>query len=356
MKRLIKFSGLLLLGIALAPCLLSHRAAAATAKPPTGITVSPAFAQISIQATESEYPFKFMITNDQNYPVTLSLSSADFNSLNETGGLFFVGSNPTDLQKRYGLAKWMSLPASTATIPAKKTVSLTASILNQDTLAPGGHYGAIMLSIASDSNASTSQNKVAVQPIASLLLFVNKVGGDIHKLNLTNVYIGRSFFGLPSSITSRFHNDGNTHLVPRGTVTITNSKGRLVGNGVINENSNLILPQTYRSFIVPIAKISRVSVLARYKVDVNYRFDGYDQFRTYQTSILVVTPIGFIAVALIVVIMGAGAYGLYKRRAQLRAIQKEFQKRWQEMYARISFVRPMKKTRKKKIHVKIEDE
>jgi hypothetical protein len=91
-------------------------------------------------------------------------------------------------------------------------------------------------------------------------------------------------------------------------------------------------------------------------VDVNYRFDGYDQFRTYQTSILVVTPIGFIAVALIVVIMGAGAYGLYKRRAQLRAIQKEFQKRWQEMYARISFVRPMKKTRKKKIHVKIEDE
>jgi hypothetical protein len=268
-----------------------------------------------------------------------------------------VGSNPTDLQKRYGLAKWMSIPESTVTIPAKKTISVTTSILNQDTLASGGHYGAIMLSIASGNNTIAYQNKVAVQPIASLLLFVNKVGGDIHKLNLTNVYIGRSFFGLPSNITLRFHNDGNTHLVPRGTVTITNPRGRLVGKGVLNENSNLILPQTYRSFNVPLVKIARVSILARYKVSVNYRFDGYDQFRTYQTSILVVTPIGFVVLALITVAIGAGAYMLYKRRAQVKAFQKEFQKRWQAMYARISFVRPMKKKpAKKKIPVKIEDE
>lgn len=356
MKRLAKFFGPLLLGFALVPFLLPHHAVAATAKAPTGITVSPAFAQISIQATESEHPFQFKIANNQNYSVTLSLSTADFNSLNETGGLFFVGSNPTDLQKRYGLAKWMSLPTSTVTIPAKKTISVTTSILNQDTLASGGHYGAIMLSIASGNNTIASQNKVAVQPIASLLLFVNKVGGDIHKLNLTNVYIGRSFFGLPSNITLRFHNDGNTHLVPRGTVTITNSKGRLVGEGVINENSNLILPQTYRSSSIPLVKISRVSILARYKVDVNYRFDGYDQFRTYQTSILVVTPIGFIVLALLAIATGVGTYWLFKKRVQLRALQKYFQKRWKEMYARISFVRPMKKTRKKKIHVKVDDE
>jgi hypothetical protein len=335
--------------------LLSRHAAAAVSKPPTGITISPAFAQISIQASESEHPFQFQITNNQNYPVTLSLSSADFNALNDTGGLFFVGSNPTALQKKYGLAKWMNIPTPTVAIPAKQTLGITISILNQATLTSGGHYGAIMLSIANGSSNSALQNKVAVQPIASLLLFVNKVGGDIYKLSLNNVFTTRAFFGLPSSTTLRFYNDGNTHLVPRGTITVTDSKGKLVSRGIINENSNIILPETYRRFSTSLIKISGISIMGRYKLDVNYRFDGYNQFRTYQTSFFVVTLAGFAIFGLMIAIIITGVYWSYKKRAQLKAFQIQFQKQWQTMYARITFVRPMKKKIKKKIPVKTED-
>jgi hypothetical protein len=336
-------------------CLLSHHAAVAASKLPTGITISPAFAQISIQATESEHPFQFQITNNQNYPVTLSLSSADFNALNDTGGLFFVGSNPTALQKKYGLTKWMSIPSSTITVPAKQTAKVEVSILNQDTLTSGGHYGAVMLSVAENTAASTSQNKISVQPVASLLLFVNKVGGDIYKLNLNNISITRSFFGLPSNTTLRFYNGGNTHLLPRGTINITNSGGKLVSRGIINENSNIVLPETYRRFSTPLIKTSGIGIMGKYKMDVNYRFDGYDQFRTYQTSFFVIAPLGFAIFGLIIAMIIAGVYWLYKRRAKLRVFQKELQKQWQTMYARISFVQPMKKKTKKKIPVKTED-
>jgi hypothetical protein len=359
LKKMTRFYKILLLCLALVPFLSLHHTFAAAntspSKPPTGITVSPAFAQISIQATETEHPFQFRMTNDQNFPVTLSLSSADFNALNDTGGLFFVGSNPTALQKKYGLAKWMSIPSSTVTVPAKQTANVEVSILNQDTLTSGGHYGAVMISIAENTAAPTAQNKISVQPVASLLLFVNKVGGDIYKLNLNNISITRSFFGLPSNATLRFYNGGNTHLLPRGTINITNSGGKLVGRGVINENSNIILPETYRRFSTPLIKISGIGIMGKYKMDVNYRFDGYDQFRTYQTSFFVIAPLGFAIIGLIFAAAGAGVYWLSKRRIQLKAFRKEFQKQWQTMYARITFVRPMKKKIKKKIPVKIKD-
>ena len=357
MRKAAKFRSLFIISAILVLCLLTNHAAAATTQTPTGITVSPAFAQISIQATETEHPFNFQITNNQDYPITLSLSSTDFNALNDTGGLFFVGSNPTAQQKKYGLAKWMSIPAPTVTIPAKQTAKLTAFILNQAILTPGGHYGAIMLSIAGNAASLASQNKISVQPVASLLLFVNKIGGDIHKLTLNSISIKRTFFGLPSSATLRFYNEGNTHLVPRGVITVTNSQGKLVSRGTINENSDIILPGLYRFYDVPLGKISGVSIMGRYTMDVNYRFDGYNQFRTFQTKFFVITPLGFAIFGLIIALIAAGIYWLYKRLSNIKALQKEFQKRWQTMYARISFVRPMKKKKiKKKIPVKAEDE
>lgn len=129
----------------------------------------------------------------------------------------------------------------------------------------------------------------------------------------------------------------------------------MVSKGVINEDSNIILPGLYRRYDVSLKKISRSGLLGKYKMDVNYRFDGYDQFRTYQTSFFVISLAGFAILGLIFAMVVAGVYLLFKKRVQLRALRKEFQKQWQRQYARISFVRPMKKKIKKKIPVKIED-
>jgi len=219
--------------------------------------------------------------------------------------LFFVGTNPTELQKKYGLAKWFSLPQKTITIQPKQTYVLQAKIENLPDLSPGGHYGALMLS---QDNGNSGQNKVSVHPIASSLMFVTKRGGDTHKLGLESVNIKRSLFNLPSSVNLRFHNDGNTHLTPRGTVTLSTPQGRVISRGVINEDSNIILPETYRQFGVPLKKVSLAFATGKYVLNVSFRFDGIDQYRQYQTSFLYFPLFGIVILVLILVAVSGLTY------------------------------------------------
>jgi hypothetical protein len=253
------------------------------AQAPTGITVSPAFQQVNLQAGESQHPVNFTVTNNKGSAQTLDLSSADFNTLNESGGLLFVGTNPTKLQEKYGLAKWLSLPQKQITIPAKQTVTINAVILNQSDMPAGGHYGALMLALAGNGNQS-SGNNIAVHPIASSLIFVTKIGGDTHKLGLIDVNYNHSIYTQPSDITLRFKNIGNTHLIPRGSVTIKSSSGKLINKGIINDDSGIILPETFRQYHVPLKQINSSLLPGRYKIKIDYRFDGFNQYRTYVNS------------------------------------------------------------------------
>lgn len=251
----------------------------------SGITVSPAFQQVTILPDAQQKTLFFSITNNGSVAQSLSLSVADFNALNESGGLFFVGTIPSDLQKKYGLAKWVELPVKNLTVEPKQTAIVEASILNLPELEAGGHYGALMISIDS-ANSSNFTNKVGLHPIASSLLFVTKSGGDTHKLSLSKVVSNGNLFLLPSETTLSFSNNGNTHLTPRGIVTITDSKNNIVSKGIINEDSKIILPSNSRNYKVNLNRVSSGPSLGKYKLNVNFRFDGFDKYRTYQQSFM----------------------------------------------------------------------
>jgi hypothetical protein len=316
---------------AVTSCLFFTNRTSADAKQqsPKGITLSPALVQATVQSTESEHQIVFHITNNEPSHQNIKISTADFNTLDESGGLVFVGTNPTHLQKKYGLAEWITLPNSSLSLEPGQTAEISATITNQSTLSPGGHYGALMLTL-NDSSQSATQNKVAVQPIATSLLFVNKVGGDTHRLKLTTVNSNHNIFKLPRDITLRFYNDGNTHLIPRGTIEITDPRGKLVAKGVINENSNLLLPETYRKFSVPLKRISNSVFPGKYKITTNFRFDGYDQIRTYQTSQFLLTPLLLLFVLSVVLIAVIVVLFLTKSRihwAQIITSKKPVKKR-----------------------------
>jgi hypothetical protein len=282
--------------------ILSSQGQAANTQPPSGITVSPAFQQVSLPSDESQQPVTFSITNNEPTTKTLNLSTQDFNTLNETGGLLFVGANPTELQKKYGLAKWISLPVKQIAVQPGQTVKINANILNQPDMTPGGHYGALMI-----STAAPSDSNISIHPVASSLLFITKLGGDIHKLGLADVELSHTLFKFPNNVTLRFHNDGNTHLIPRGRVTITNSKGDVISKGIINDDSGLILPETYRRYYVPLQMVSKTNLPGTYQLHVDFRFDGIEQFRSYQQSfrylpvVYLLVPVLLIMVALAII-------------------------------------------------------
>lgn len=294
----------------------------ARSETPKGITVSPAFSQTVINATETEHPISFKVTNNESVEQTLQISTADFNTLDESGGLLFVGTNPTAIQKKYGLANWIRLPETSVTISPKQTVDVNATILNEQSLSPGGHYGALMLTLPTDNSGST-KNSVSVRPIASSLLFVTKTGGETYKLRLTDVESSHNMFKLPDSVTLRFYNSGNTHLIPRGTVEIKDPKGKVVRRGIINVNSGIILPETYRRYSVPLTKVSAPKAPGTYRLTVNFRFDGYEQFRTYQTSQFLLTPIVVFLSILVLFILAAGTLLALKKREVRRFLSKQ---------------------------------
>lgn len=281
------------------------------AQPPKGITVSPAFQLASVKANEDQHTLNFKVTNNRPTDQTINFSVADFNTLGESGGLAFVGTNPTELQKKYGLANWVRLSQTSATIAPGQTATINASVLNDSSLAPGGHYGALLLSL--DTGNASGQNKIALKPIASSLLFVTKVGGDTHKMALAGVDASHSIFKLPDSVNLRFKNSGNTHLVPRGIVNVTAPDGTVVKKGVINENSSIILPETYRLYSVPLKNIAHTSMPGNYKLSVDFRFDDLDQYRRYQTSLFLLPPIVILVIPLILAIAGFCAYYLFKK-------------------------------------------
>jgi hypothetical protein len=288
--------------ILLAAVITTGRVGRAAPAVTQGITITPVFQQVNIPEGADQQPINFSVTNNEKSTQTLSLSAADFNTLNETGGLLFVGANPTALQKKYGLAEWLALPQKQIVLQPGQTVQIKGSVLNLATLSAGGHYGALMLTSAGPGNSGP--NNITLHPIASSLIFVTKLGGDTHRLGLSNVSLNRSLFHLPGSVTLRFHNDGNTHLTPRGTVTITNSSGKLISKGIINVDSGIILPETFRRYYVPLQSVSQANLPGSYVVKVDYRFDGINQFREYKQS-FIYAPAGsivLIASALIIIV------------------------------------------------------
>jgi hypothetical protein len=299
------------------------QAAAQPQQSSPGITLSPAVVQAQIQNDESEHRLTFTISNNQPTARTIKISTADFNTLDESGGLVFVGTNPTTLQKKYGLATWLTLPQTSITLQPKQTTTINASVVNQSTLSPGGHYGALMLGLE-DSGQDSSNNKVSVHPIATSLLFIDKIGGDTHRLALTDTYIEHNILRLPASLSLRFYNGGNTHLIPRGEVLIENSKGKLLSKGIINEDSAIILPETHRRYSVPLRNISSALIPGKYKIIVNYRFDGYDQFRTYQTSQFLFTGASLLAALGVVMTLVIAALMVKNRsfRSQILRLRK----------------------------------
>jgi hypothetical protein len=262
----------------LAPSLLFAPLAHA-ATMPKGITISPFLQDIRVQADDATKDLNLDITNNTTQEQTLRLTVIDFGSLNDTGGVIFAGTNEDGLLAKYGLAHWLKLDVSTLTVASGKKVAVHASIVNDNSLQPGGHYAAVVASV--DSPGDSFSSTVAINQQLSSLIFATKVGGEKYDLKLDSARPQSSHFGLPKAVSLDFTNPGNVHVVPRGTIRVLGAHDTIISQGIINEESGYILPETSRKYIIDMHGVGAASWWPRtYKLVVNYRYDGYDTFAT----------------------------------------------------------------------------
>lgn len=252
----------------------------AVAQTATGITISPPFQNIDILPGQNSVTQSFSVTNNDNIPVIFDLSSVDMGSLDETGGVVFSGL-PADYADKYGAAKWVVLSKTSITISPHSTQSISFIVTSNDTLRPGGHYGAIIVKTTDGSRPS--ENQIKFDPQAAMLLFIRKIGGEIYNLNLEQPKLETKLWTLPDKLQIQLKNNGNVHVVPRGVVKITDSRGRLVGQGIINPESSLVLPERTRGYQTSFPRSSWWRLPGRYKVEIAYRYDGLTEF-TFATQ------------------------------------------------------------------------
>ena len=255
----------------------------------SGFAVSPAYGQIDIAKDQPQVTYDIQVTNHNVQDQAFALSVLDFGTLDEEGGVAFLGTGASDLAHKYGLATWMVLPETSLTIPAGKSVTVPITIINNDSLAPGGHYGALLATAL--TAGSGNSDSVGVKQVLSSLLLVTKEGGLRQELALQSQKNDASWWRLPSEVTQRYHNTGNVHVVPRGIVSVKDTFGREVVRGAINEDSKVILPETYRNLATQLISVARAWWPGRYQIVTSYRYDGTDQVLRYEQDFVYVGAI-----------------------------------------------------------------
>lgn len=248
-----------------------------------GFTISPPFQEVIFDKDQTKASFFIEITNNGSLSKILGLSIVDFGSLDESGGVAFLGSKLSDWQKRYGLASWVSLEKDSVIIAPQSSEKINVMINNKDSLSPGGHYAGLMASLVNDEQSG--KNTVGIKQVFTSLIFAKKIGGEKYDLFLNSADFN-NFYALkiPDEMKLRFQNRGNVHVVPRGLITITDPLSRIVAKGVINEESSIIIPESFRMYPVMIRSDIPVFFPGRYTMEVSYRYDGVNDFSNEQFS------------------------------------------------------------------------
>ena len=243
-------------------------------------SVGPLFSEIEINA-ESEKRFSLEVSNDTIDPVVFRLSFIDFGSLDESGGIAFLGKG-TDFQQRYGLASWMSAEKDVVTVFPQGKEVLNLTINNRESLSAGGHYGAVLFRIEKEGGEITDENSnVSISKTLTALVFVRKIGGEITDFNFVESTTRKDMLGIPDKLSLRFRNSGNTHVTPRGRTEVRDMFGRVVRKGILNEESSRVLPESYRVYPTAFLTLSKAFLPGYYTVAAQYRYDGQDEFTSF---------------------------------------------------------------------------
>lgn len=236
------------------------------------IVVTPAFQEFTLNANQV-YEGEIEIQNHTGTDQQFQVRAVGFRSLDMSAGVAFLG---TDINnENLFLADFIAFENENFPVPAGETRSFPFQVKNQVSLAPGGHYAALIFQSTPVAEENTSQ-KIAVRQIFSALLFIEKIGGATKELQLVEFSEKSFYWNIPKNLSLRFINTGNTHVVPRGTVKLENSFGYRKPCGVVNESSGLLLPNQERIF--PVNLKCQAYFPGKYTWHVSYRYDGKEAF------------------------------------------------------------------------------
>jgi len=216
------------------------------------ILISPAAAQSSLTLTivPPTYDFKsqpgeqiatsLKIINETDQPIDLKANYQDF-IVDDQGKPILVEEK---VAGRWSLASWLVLSPTQATLPARASKSFDLVIIIPEDALPGGHYAAVYFTPVE----TEFKNQFGASVETSIAALINLVVlGPTTEQAAVKKFLAPAFseYG-PVKILSEIENQGNVHLVPKGSVEVTDLFGRTLASYPIEERR--IFPFARRSF------------------------------------------------------------------------------------------------------------
>ncbi len=253
-----------------------------------GLGVSPAIEQLALAKGQDKVSFSVLVTNDSASPVTLVASVDDFTALNSTGSALFLN-NTTRLPAPHGLAHWMQPMLSEIMLGPHASKLVPVTISNASSLAPGGHYGAVIFKVV--PSATQLKNSLSANAAVSVLVFLTTYNSGREAVALSRPQLSTIAVDMPDGINLVFANSGDVQTTPRGVVVITDRSGHEVVRGIVNVESGLVLPQTSRLYQVQLKTEWQYAWPGMYHLSAYYRAGNSTVVSRYDATFFYVSPL-----------------------------------------------------------------
>ncbi|HSH18297.1 MAG TPA: DUF916 domain-containing protein [Candidatus Saccharimonadales bacterium] len=210
---------------------------------------------------------------DQAQEVTVS--PRNFTALGEEGQV-----NLTEEDSTYSLAKWITIAPAKGSVAPKESQEFTYTIKVPANAEPGGRFGSIVFKTT--ARPLQGQSGVAVGQEIGSLLFLKIAGNVQEKSSVADFKAARAINEYkPVPFEVRVKNEGNVHLRPKGTVTITNIFGKKVAT--VPLESRNVLPDAVRKMTAEWKDGGRL-IFGRYTATVSVVYGSDNQIATASTT------------------------------------------------------------------------
>ena len=234
-----------------------------------GLTVTPSIEHLDLAVNPPEYTLTYI--NNTKSDITLSLSAQDFTDLENGYKIDFL-QGQSAANYKYGLSSWISFENRSLQLSPgeKKSVKI---FINKDRITKGGHYASILAQIVQVQ----SKNAVNIKAELSSLLFVRAdTGQEYESGKIENLRPFRSGVEYPTSFVVQFENSGNVFVTPYGLLQIYDPLGNLVARGVLNQGSLDSLPESIRTYQIPLSTYQKLLLPGIYTADLSVHFGKTD--------------------------------------------------------------------------------
>jgi hypothetical protein len=273
-----------------------------------GLSITPAFQEVIFEENDREKTSSFLLKNDTDQRLTFEFQIVPYGTMDLEGGLSSF--NPS-LNKAAGTLDYIQFDVPELTLEPGEFQELDFRVVNRSSLAPGGHYVAVVSKIVSQT-----KDKQEIVPAVGALVMIRKKSGEQANLSLTNVKHVSSgiVFSLPRRTILSFENRGNVHVIPRGSIKVSDMFDRVVMQGTINENSIFVLPERSRDIEVMLKKSRWLIPISFLTLEVDGNTQGFDTRYTYRSSFFYISPWTFVFIPALIL----GGVIVIRRRKQPR--------------------------------------